>query len=267
MTQLSADWLAALRQRIDRPPARPRSDLALQVGEAAAVTIGSIDATLALELAGAGLAVRDVGSCWQVEVPDRGAVDPTFARIAACLRASGRASPWRDELLDVSDAQGQVVGAIERAAVRPLGIATRAVHLVVGDAAGSVWVQRRALDKAVDPGLWDTTMGGLMAAGESVAETLRRETWEEAGLRLDQLLDVQAFGRFTVKRPLPEGYMVEHIEMFRAVAVEGVRPVNQDGEVAAFECIGRAELLARLQAEAFTLEAANMLAHWLDLWS
>ena len=263
MPAVDADWSSALRRRIDLPPERPRLPLTLQVGGAAARAIGSIEADLARELAAAGLALRDAGATWQIEAPTLAAVDPTLAALAAHLRAIGRASAWRDELLDVADADGTVVGAIERAAVRPLGIATVAVHLVVADPTGRVWVQQRAPDKAVDPGRWDTTMGGLMAAGETVAETLARETWEEAGLRLDQLTGTRPFGRCTVRRPLAEGYMVEHIEMVEAVALAGAVPVNQDGEVAGFEALARPELVARLHADAFTLEAATILVHWL----
>ena len=50
---------------------------------------------------------------------------------------------WRNELLSVNDASGRSVAMIERAAVRPLGIATRAVHLVGWAEQGGVWVQQR----------------------------------------------------------------------------------------------------------------------------
>ena len=98
-----------------------------------------------------------------------------------------------------------------------LGIATHAVHLIARAENGSVWVQQRAFDKDTDPLRWDTTTGGLVAAGESIAQTLARETWEEAGLRVAELQNVTAIGRFTVRRPVPGGYMVEHIDMFEAV--------------------------------------------------
>jgi 8-oxo-dGTP pyrophosphatase MutT (NUDIX family) len=163
----------------------------------------------------------------------------------------------------VTDAHHSLVSVIERAAVRPLGIATQAVHLVACDPSGGVWVQQRALDKAVDPGLWDTTMGGLVSARESVSQTLARETWEEAGLLIDELRELAPFGRFTVRRPTPDGYMVEHIHMFEAVLAGAMQPVNQDGEVARFECLTRAALVERLQADAFTLEAGAILAAWL----
>ena len=107
-------------------------------------------------------------------------------------------------------------------------------------------------------------MGGLVAAGESNAQALARETWEEAGLRVEALCELAAFGRFTVRRPVADGYMVEHIEMFEAVAPEGLAPLNQDGEVERFECVDRAALVERLHADGFTLEAAMILARWLE---
>ena len=38
-----------------------------------------------------------------------------------------------------------------------------------------------AIRKANDSGLWDTVMGGMVAAGETVESTLARETWEDYG--------------------------------------------------------------------------------------
>ena len=260
---IDADWLGHLSERLDMPPARPRIPLALAVAGAPPVVVGSLDADLALGLAGAGLALRDTGSAWQVEVPDVAAIDPALAQIARWLHRAGRTGAWRDELLDVCDAEGRVHGVIERAAVRALGIATRAVHLVVSDRAGAVWVQQCAPDKAVDPNLWDTTVGGLIAAGESVELACERETWEEAGLRPTQLGPIRPFGQVTVRRPVHEGYMVERLDLFEAVAEGGVVPVNQDGEVSGFACMTPAELVTRLQADEFTLEAALILVNWL----
>ena len=258
---LDPSWLQRLEAQVDAPPVAPRAPLGVLVGASpSAAVIGSIDATLALRLAGAGLPLRDSGEAWQIEVPNTAAIDPTLAAIAHWLHANGLAGGWRNELLAVVDAAGQPIGTVERAVVRPLGIATHAVHLVVRDPDGAAWVQQRAFDKAVDPGLWDTTMGGLVAAGESIAATLARETWEEAGLRLDALAEIRSLGRVTVRRPVADGYMVEHIEVFDALAPIDLLPVNQDGEVARFERLARPALIARLHADAFTIEAALILA-------
>ena len=250
-------WAAGLRERADQSPVLPRQALLL---DEPGCRIGSIEAALARRLCDAGLPLRASGPGWQVT----GSPDASLAEIAHWLHVRGLGGRWRNELLAVTDDAGRAIAAIERSAARPLGIATQAVHLVGGAADASVWVQQRALDKATDPGLWDTLIGGLISAAESIHDTLARETWEEAGLHLPELQSVAGFGRLTVRRPVAEGYMVEHIHMFEGVVPEGVSPVNQDGEVAKFERIDLAELRQRLQRNNFTLEAALILLLWLE---
>jgi len=249
----SPDWLTLLEHKAQRAPAALREPLCI-----AGVECGSIEPPLALRMLSAGLPLRREAEGWVVDDGDAG-----LAVLAAWMHSQDLGGRWRDELMPVIDAAGNTRGVVERAAVRPLGVATHAVHLVGFTAAGAVWVQQRAFDKATDPGRWDTLMGGLMCARESVEQTLTRETWEEAGLRIEQLHDVAPIGTLTVRRPLPDGYMVEHIHMFEARVPDGVLPVNQDGEVERFECLGVPVLVDRLQAGEFTLEAALIHARWL----
>lgn len=239
----------AWRERAALPPLRPREPL---YAARSAAAIGSIEAALAGPLQAAELAVAADRDGWCLVAP----VDRALEAIARWLAERGLAGRWRDERLDVADEAGRVLGAIERAAVRPLGITTQAVHLVGAKRSGGIWVQQRANDKATDPGLWDTLMGGLVAAGESIADTLARETWEEAGLRIEDLDRVSPLGRITIRRPVREGYMVEHVHIFGAIVPDAIVPVNQDGEVQRFECLDPTALVDRLRAEAFTLEAA-----------
>jgi 8-oxo-dGTP pyrophosphatase MutT (NUDIX family) len=103
-------------------------------------------------------------------------------------------------------------------------------------------------------------MGGLVTAGESTAATLARETDEEAGLAIDALESLAPAGRITIRRPVSDGYMVEHIEVFEAVVPDGLEPFNRDGEVDRFERLAPTALLERLQQDRFTLEAALILA-------
>ena len=251
---MTMEWLQDLQARADQPPRGARDPLRAAGDDS---VVGSVEPALALRMAAAGLPIAPIADGWRVNA---GPLAAAFAQIAEWLRAQGLASAWRDELLSVNDASGKSVAMIERAAVRPLGIATQAVHLVGWAEQGGLWVQQRALDKATDPGQWDTLMGGLVAADETIANTLVRETWEEAGLRIDQMRHVTARQKLTVRRPVSNGYMIEHIHVFEAVVPAGFEPVNQDGEVAAFERFGVAALRERLHAGAFTLEAALILA-------
>ena len=252
------DWLQDLRARADQAPAVARDSLCV----ARDVVIGSIEPALARRMVAAGLPIAAGSAGWCIAGAP---LDAAFERIAQWLREQGPAAAWRDELLNVEDASGTRVGAIERAAVRPLGITTRAVHLVGWAEQGGMWVQQRAFDKATDPGLWDTLMGGLVAGDETIPMTLARETWEEAGLRIDELRGVTSTHQLTVRRPVDTGYMIEHIHVHEAMILAHLTPVNQDGEVGAFACLRLADLRERLHAGAFTLEAALILAHALEV--
>jgi 8-oxo-dGTP pyrophosphatase MutT (NUDIX family) len=200
------------------------------------------------------------GVAWRIQ----GDLSASLSLVALALREQSPyvAAQWRGEALAVCGDGGQIVGQVERGAVRPLGIATQAVHLVGHAADGRIWVQQRALNKANDPGLWDTLMGGMVSAADTLATALVRETWEEAGLRVNDLQSVAPGGRVTLRRPTEPGsagYMVEQIDWFKAVVPEGLVPVNQDGEVAQFALLDRVELLHRLAQNQFTTEAALIL--------
>lgn len=247
--------LDELWRRADLPPRAPREPLSVAPSGA---IIGSIERGVADRLGRDGLLYRRADA-WRVEAP----ADEALARIATWLDGAGLAGRWRNELLDVVDPTHGRIAVVERAAVRPLGIKTYAVHLVGVRADGAMWVQQRALDKATDPGQWDTTMGGQVGAGESSAETLVRETWEEAGLRSSELLDMVNVERLEMRRPVQEGYLIEQIDVFEAVVPDGMEPCNQDGEVHTFECLSVAQLRERLDAGVFTLEAALILWGWL----
>ena len=254
------DWLAAARRAASAPPRLARNPLSI-VRDDAEHVIGSVEFALAERLHTAGFVEPTSASHWRI----RGDGDAPLAIVARWLRDESVVTSWRDELLAVTDADGVVVGAIERAAVRPLGIKTWAVHLVGIAPDARVWVQQRAFDKATDPGGWDTLMGGQVAAGESIDTTLARETWEEAGLALDDLREIVRREPIVVRRDLDDGYMVEDIEVFRALIPAGVQPDNRAGEVARFECLDAADLRQRLAAGEFTLEATLILGRELEL--
>jgi len=257
-----ARWLCAARARAQVEPRVARVPLSVAGASAAMPVhrIGSVEPTIAERMVAARLPItaRAAGYC---------VADPASASlhaIARWLHVEKIAAHWRGELLSVVDDEGRTVGAIERGVVRVLGLATEAVHLVGVDARGATWVQKRAQTKSTDPGLWDTTMGGQVTAGEAVGTTLMRETMEEAGIDVALLCDLVHGTPILIRRPVREGYMVERIEVFRGVVPDGVEPVNRDGEVERFERLDDAALLARLAAGEFTLEATLILGAELE---
>src|SRR5690606_11983895 len=154
--------------------------------------------------------------------------DAALADIATHLLNQGVLTGWRNELLDIPGPGGLTLARIERAAMRPLGLATRAVHLNAYTADRRMWIAQRSLTKNTDPGKWDTLVGGLVAAGESLQEALWRESYEEAGLLPAQMRDAVAAGEFLVSRIVPEGFQVEAVTVTDCVLDDDCVPSNQD---------------------------------------
>lgn len=210
---------------------------------------------------------HDGGMAWRL----MGEPTAALGALALALREAGLAHAWRDEQLAVADAQGQRIGTVERAVVRVLGITTAAVHLVGQAEDGRFWVQQRAWSKPNDPGLWDTLMGGMISGADTLASALERETWEEAGLRLEHLRNTVRGGHVDIRRPSDDGhgagYVIERIDWYHCTVPDGLLPVNQDGEVERFVLMDAGEMIARMHAGEFTSEAALIQAALLDVGS
>lgn len=265
MKQETSAWLQTQRLLAHQKPERPRHGLSVE-GE----LIGSIEDSLVLQLGVDALKQYGLGLHWHNDTwVLNGQTDGTFRlnQLAKLMRAQGLAGAWRDEQLLVCNAAGLKVATIERGAVRPLGIATRAVHLVGYCEDGALWVQQRSEDKANNPGMWDTLMGGMVSAEDSLPEALARETWEEAGLHVTELTQVVHGGHIEFSRPSDEaegqGYMVERIDWFSALVPDALQPVNQDGEVQRFERLTLSVLEDWLVQGRFTPEASLVLASYM----
>lgn len=174
---------------------------------------------------------------------------------AQWLLDQGLIRGWRNETLAVvADLKQPPVARIERAACRALGLPTFAVHLNAWSN-DELWLGRRAAHKTIDPGLWDSLVGGMVTANESERVALDREAYEEAGLVMSRYAP-QAFRRVHVWRPVPEGYQSEVIRMFDVELPTQVKPVNHDGEVDLIERRDIESVLDGIEGGTFTLEAA-----------
>jgi isopentenyldiphosphate isomerase len=88
-----------------------------------------------------------------------------------------------DELFDVVDEHDRVTGQMARREVHRLRLRHRAVHLLVVNRAGQVFLHQRSRQKDLFPGFWDSSAAGHVGAGEDYDGTAVRELEEELGCR------------------------------------------------------------------------------------
>jgi isopentenyl-diphosphate delta-isomerase len=96
------------------------------------------------------------------------------------MKATPRAAN-PDELFDVVDLHDQVVRQAPRREVHARGLLHRATHVMVHNAQGRLFLQKRSMSKDTFPGCWDSSCSGHLDAGEDYATAARRELGEEIG--------------------------------------------------------------------------------------
>ncbi|MDO4972508.1 MAG: NUDIX domain-containing protein [Bacteroidales bacterium] len=86
------------------------------------------------------------------------------------------------EIFPIVDEKGNVVGKATRKECHSGSrLLHPVVHLHVLNDKGEIYLQKRSAHKFIQPGKWDTAVGGHMDYGETVEEALERETREELG--------------------------------------------------------------------------------------
>jgi len=159
-----------------------------------------------------------------------------LAEVADVLHAAGHLPAWRNELFAIAARLGDPpLFTIERGAARYFGLVTYAVHVngIVDDDRGTaprMWLARRSPTKAVDPGLLDNLIGGGMAAGFRVDETLVKEAYEEAGVPATLALTARPAGVVHSTKPMFDGLQREMLFVHDLALPRDFVPVNQDGE-------------------------------------
>lgn len=88
-----------------------------------------------------------------------------------------------DEWLPLVDETGKIIGQTTRNQAHTNNkLLHPVVHLHVFNSKGEIFLQKRPLTKDIQPGKWDTAVGGHVAVGESIEQALRRETIEELNI-------------------------------------------------------------------------------------
>ena len=89
----------------------------------------------------------------------------------------------KDEWFPVVDATGLVLGkATRRECHNGSKKLHPVIHLHVFNEAGDLYLQKRSETKDIQPGKWDTAVGGHVDYGEAVEAALLREAREELGI-------------------------------------------------------------------------------------
>ena len=88
-----------------------------------------------------------------------------------------------DEWFDLVDTEGRRIGrAPRRLCHSGPGRLHPVIHLHLLSDDGRLYLQKRAATKEIQPGKWDTAVGGHVSAGEAIEAALAREAREELGL-------------------------------------------------------------------------------------
>ncbi len=87
-----------------------------------------------------------------------------------------------EEIVQVVDRQDREIAAMTRRLMREQRLIHRASYILVFNAAGELYVQKRTMTKDIYPGYWDVAAGGVVLAGESYEESAERELKEELGV-------------------------------------------------------------------------------------
>ena len=125
------------------------------------------------------------------------------------------------ELLDVVDENDEIVAVETRGEIHARGLMHRAVHILVFNSRGEVFLQLRSMRKDEQPGKWDSSAAGHVDSGEDYEACARRELHEELGIDAAGPLEVL----FKLPASARTGY--EHCMVYRC---EFDGPLELDAE-------------------------------------
>ncbi|HEX6793432.1 MAG TPA: DUF4743 domain-containing protein [Casimicrobiaceae bacterium] len=229
---IDAAILAAIEARIARAIALPAAHYRPFVVDG--IAVGLIDDARAARLS--------VFDCFDVKrealvLRPRLATPETrsaaIADVAAALRSEGALPAWRDELYAAARGFADPpLFLIERGAARYFGLRTYAAHVngIVAQDETRMWLARRSAEKAVDPGLLDNLVGGGIAAGFRVDQTVVKEAWEEAGIDESLARGARPAGIVCAVKPMFDGLQRETLFVHDLPLPADFVPRGQDGE-------------------------------------
>ena len=93
----------------------------------------------------------------------------------------------QEEIFDVVNEHDEVTGQLPRREVHRQGLRHRAVHVLVYNRKGEIFLQKRSMTKDTFPGTWDSSAAGHLDSGEGYDACALREVREELGFALAEV--------------------------------------------------------------------------------
>ena len=129
----------------------------------------------------------------------------------------------QDELVEVVDEHDEPVLVVSALEARRQKLRRRVILVLLHDARGRLYLQRRSKQKNAYPGLWDVSASGHVRAGEAREDAARRELYEELGVRASGMARLASYAT------TPE-YGNTQVTLFHATA-PAARPAPDNKEV------------------------------------
>ena len=141
--------------------------------------------------------------------------------------ASPKTAQHGAERFDVVDENDQVVRSEFRDVIHVNNLRHRAAHMLLFNASGELYLQKRSIWKDRNPARWDSSAAGHVDAGEDYLTAARRELHEELGIEAPELTSI---GRLTPSETT--GW--EFIEIYKGRHEGPFHPAALEVETGAF---------------------------------
>jgi isopentenyldiphosphate isomerase len=160
------------------------------------------------------------------------------------------------ELFCIVDEDDHVIGTATRQECHgnPLLI-HQVAHVLVFTSSGKLLLQKRSLDKDIQPGKWDTSVGGHLKPGEDYQAAAYRELAEELGIRGVKLT-------YLYKYPLRNSTESENVATYKCIFDGKIKFDPQ--EITAVQAYSSEEISRNLGSGMFTPNFEEEFARYLE---
>ncbi|UDQ97266.1 NUDIX domain-containing protein [Lentisphaerota bacterium WC36G] len=118
----------------------------------------------------------------------------------------------KDEIFEIVDENDNIIGTARRSECHGNpALIHRTSHVVVFNSKGEILLQKRNKLKDIQPGKWDTAVGGHLDVGETYEQGARREMNEELGISHDLHLE------FLFNLKIRNNIESENVRVFKTV--------------------------------------------------